>query len=66
MSGSDAATRAQELRDGAASLLREASLCPDPARRDAMTRMALAQIDEARLLMGHAEDVLALRPKRLH
>ena len=66
MSGSDAATRAQELRDGAASLLREASLCPDPARRDALTRTALAQIDEARLLTGHGGDAPLPRPKRLH
>lgn len=66
MGSSGAADRARQLRDGAAALLREAAVCNDAARRDALTRTALVQIDEARRLAGQAGDARPSQPTRKH
>ncbi len=58
MSDGDSAHRAQDLRDHAASLLREAAECGDPARCDGLLREAMAQLDEARRLLDQLDDAI--------
>ena len=59
--------QAQALRDSAAALLREEAQSGDPARCDALTRRALAQIEQARRLLA-GTDAPSSRPPttRLH
>ena len=54
MTGGDAASQAQALRDNAAALLQQASQSSDLVLRDALTRKALMQIEEARRLLDEA------------
>ena len=58
MTGGDAASQAQALRDSAATLLQQASRSSDLALRDALTRKALVQIEQARRLLDGAAAVV--------
>ena len=58
MSDGDSADQAQDLRDPAASLLRKAAQCVDPARRDGLLRDAMARLGEARRLLDRLDDAL--------
>lgn len=66
MIGGDAAAQAQSLRDNAAALLQEAAQSTDLALRDALTRRALAQIEEARRLLDEARASMSQPATRLH
>jgi len=67
MTGNEAASQAQGLRDSAAALLQEAALTSDPVQRDALTLQALAQINAARHLLDPAAPLLPHQPStRLH
>ena len=66
MTGGDAATQAQALRDSAAALLQEAVQSTDLARRDALTRKALARIEQARRLLDEARGSTPQPVTRLH
>ena len=67
MTGKERDKRAQALRGSAAALLQEAAASSDPALRDALTRKALIQIEEARRLLDDVKAPAALQPStRLH
>lgn len=66
MTGGNAAFQAQGLRDSAAELLHEAAQTSDLARRDALTRKALQQIESARRLLDGAAAAPSRRAKDLH
>jgi hypothetical protein len=55
MDESDAANRAKDLRELAASLLRDAARCTDPVLRDGLLSEGLDRLNEARLLLDQAE-----------
>ena len=66
MTGGDAATQAQALRDSAAGLLQEAAQSTDLALRDALTRKALARIEQARRLLDEDRASTSQPAMRLH
>ena len=67
MANREATLQAQALRDSAAELLQEAALTSDSAQRDALTRKALVQIDEARSLLKPSAPSSNVQPvTRLH
>ncbi len=55
MGDGDSDRQAQDLRDHATSLLREAAQCGDPARRDGLLRQAVARLNEARRLVDRLD-----------
>lgn len=65
MSDGDSAHWAQDLRDHAVSLLREAAQCGDPAQRDGLLREAMARLDEARRLLDRLDDALGRLSPRI-
>ena len=65
MNDGDNAHQARGLRDHAASLLREAAQCGDPARRDGLLREAMARLDEARRLLDQLDDAIGRLGPRL-
>ena len=66
MTGDDEALQAKTLRDSAAALLQKAAQTTDPALRDALTRKALVQIEEARRLLDTIEAPPSQPATRLH
>ena len=58
MSDGDGANQAQDLREHAAFLLREAARCGDPGQRDSLLREAMARLGEARRLLDRLDDAL--------
>ena len=66
MTGDDEALQAKTWRDSATELLQRAAQTSNPALRDALTRKALVQIEEARRLLDTVEAPLPQPATRLH